>query len=75
MTTLQYYVLKPFNHKKFLVRTQFHLKMRRLVKEVQLANESLESKIQARTQDLTDSNKKLNQVIDERKLLEGRLKH
>jgi diguanylate cyclase (GGDEF)-like protein len=69
------YVLKPFNHKEFIVRTQFHLKMRRLVNEVQQANESLESKVQARTQDLTDSNKKLNQVIHERKLLESRLKH
>lgn len=68
------YVLKPFNPKEFIVRTQFHLKMRRLVKEVQQANDNLESKVQARTKDLTDSNKKLNQVINERKLLENRLK-
>ena len=69
------YVLKPFNQKEFIMRTQFHLKMRRLMKEVQQANSSLESKVQARTQDLTDSNKKLNQVINERKLLESRLTH
>lgn len=69
------YVLKPFNQKELLVRVQFHLKMRRLVKQVQQANDSLEDKVQARTQDLTDSNKKLNQVINERKLLENRLKH
>jgi diguanylate cyclase (GGDEF)-like protein len=68
------YVLKPFNQKELIVRTQFHLKMRRLVKQVQQANDSLESKVQARTQYLTDSNKKLNQVIHERKLLESRLK-
>jgi diguanylate cyclase (GGDEF)-like protein len=69
------YVLKPFNQKEFIVRTQFHLKMRRLVKEVQQSNGNLESKVQARTQDLTDSNKKLNHLINERKLLESRLKH
>jgi diguanylate cyclase (GGDEF)-like protein len=69
------YVLKPFNQKEFIVRVQFHLKMRRLVNEVQQANENLESKVQARTQDLTDSNKKLNHVINQRKLLESRLKH
>lgn len=69
------YVLKPFNHKELIVRTQFHLKMRQLVKQVQQANDNLESKVQTRTKDLTDSNKKLNQVIDERKLLESRLKH
>jgi len=69
------YVLKPFNQQELIVRTQFHLKMRRLVKEVQQANNSLENKVQARTQDLTDSNKKLNQVINERKLLENRLKY
>lgn len=69
------YVLKPFNHKELIVRTQFHLKMRRLVKEVQQANNNLESKVQARIQDLTDSNKKLNQVSIERKLLKNRLKH
>jgi two-component system sensor histidine kinase/response regulator len=45
------YVLKPFNQKELIVRTQFHLKMRRLVKQVQQANDSLESKVQARTQD------------------------
>ena len=69
------YVLKPFNQKELIVRTQFHLKMLRLVKQVQQANDNLESKVQARTHDLTDSNKKLNQVINERKLLESRLKH
>jgi diguanylate cyclase (GGDEF)-like protein len=69
------YVLKPFNHKELIVRSQFHLKMRRLVKEVQQANNCLESKVQARTLDLTDSNKKLNQVINESKLLKSRLKH
>ena len=69
------YVLKPFNQQELIVRTQFQLKMRRLVKEVQQANNNLESKVQARTQDLTDSNKKLNQVINERKLLKSRLKH
>jgi diguanylate cyclase (GGDEF)-like protein len=69
------YVLKPFNQKELIVRTQFHLKMRRLVKQVQQSNDNLESKVQARTLDLTDSNKKLNQVISERKLLENRLKH
>jgi diguanylate cyclase (GGDEF)-like protein len=69
------YVLKPFNQQEFIVRAQFQLKMRRLVKEVQQANNNLESKVQARTQDLTDSNKKLNQVINERKLLKSRLKH
>ncbi|AGH47389.1 hypothetical protein C427_5292 [Paraglaciecola psychrophila 170] len=42
---------------------------------MQQANENLESKIQARTQDLTDSNKKFNLVINQRKLLESRLKH
>lgn len=68
------YVLKPFNQNELIVRTQFHLKMRRLVKEVQQVNNSLESKVQARTQDLTDSNKKLTQVINERKLLENRIK-
>ncbi|MFT6991232.1 MAG: DNA-binding response OmpR family regulator [Paraglaciecola sp.] len=68
------YVLKPINQKELIVRTQFHLKMRRLVKQVQQANDSLESKVQARTQYLTDSNKKLNQVIHQRKLLESRLK-
>jgi diguanylate cyclase (GGDEF)-like protein len=69
------YVLKPFNHKELLVRAQFHLKMRQLVKEVQQANNNLEKKVQLRTQDLTNSNKKLNQVIVERKLLQSRLKH
>lgn len=69
------YVLKPLNQKEFIVRTQFHLKMRRLVKQVQQANNTLESKVQARTQDLTDANKKLSHVINERKLLESRLKH
>jgi len=69
------YVLKPFNHKELIVRTQFHLKMRRLVNEVQQVNNNLESKVQARTQDLTNSNRKLNQVINERKLLKSRLKH
>jgi diguanylate cyclase (GGDEF)-like protein len=68
------YVVKPFNQKEFIVRTQFHLKMRRLVKKVQQTNDSLESKAQARTQDLTDANKKLNQVINEREQLESRLK-
>lgn len=69
------YVLKPFNQKELIVRTQFHLKMRQLVKQVQQANNNLEDKVQARTRDLTDSNKKLNQVINERKLLENRFKH
>jgi diguanylate cyclase (GGDEF)-like protein len=69
------YVLKPFNQKELIARTQFHLKMRRLVKQVQQVNDSLEHKVQARTQDLTNSNNKLSQVINERKLLESRLKH
>jgi DNA-binding response OmpR family regulator len=31
------YVLKPFNQKEFIVRIQFHLKMRSLVNELQQA--------------------------------------
>ena len=40
--------------------------MRRLVTKVQQTNDHLESKAQARTQDLTDVNKKLHPVINER---------
>lgn len=69
------YILKPFNQNELIVRSQFHLKMRRLVNEVQQANTTLENKVQARTQDLTETNKKLNQLITERKHLENRLKH
>jgi DNA-binding response OmpR family regulator len=43
------YVLKPFNQKEFIVRIQFHLKVRRLVSKVQQANENLESKVHAHT--------------------------
>jgi diguanylate cyclase (GGDEF)-like protein len=41
---------------------------------VQQTNDNLESKAQARTQDLTDVNKKLHQVINEREQLESCLK-
>lgn len=68
------YLLKPFNHQELIVRARFHLKMRSLVKQVQQTNQQLETKIQQRIEDLTQTNRKLNQVINERKLLEKRLK-
>jgi DNA-binding response OmpR family regulator len=34
------YVVKPFNQKEFIVRTQLHLKMRRLVTKVQQTNDN-----------------------------------
>ncbi|MGS2721206.1 EAL domain-containing protein [Paraglaciecola aestuariivivens] len=67
------YLAKPINQSELVVRTQFHLKMRRLVNEAQSANEHLEEQVFARTRDLTESNRRLNQVINERKLLEERL--
>ena len=68
------YLLKPLNQQELIVRTRFHLKMRSLVKQVQQTNDSLEAKVQARLDDLTQTNRKLNQVIHERKLLKKRLK-
>jgi diguanylate cyclase (GGDEF)-like protein len=68
------YLLKPLNQQELIVRTRFHLKMRSLVKQAQQTNDCLETKVQERIQDLTQTNRKLNQVINERKLLEKRLK-
>lgn len=68
------YLLKPLNQQELIVRTRFHLKMRNLVKQVQQTNDNLEAKVQERIQDLTQTNRKLNQVTSERELLEKRLK-
>lgn len=48
--------------------------MANLVKQVQQTNDNLEANVQERIRDLTQTNRKLNQVTSERELLEKRLK-
>ncbi|MEP1448675.1 MAG: EAL domain-containing protein [Paraglaciecola sp.] len=67
------YLLKPLNSQELIVRTQFHLKMKRLVNQAQQTNLRLESKVQQHHRDLADSNQKLKQAIVESRLLNNRL--
>lgn len=64
------YIPKPFKAPEVLARTTTHLTLRRLQKELEATNASLEEKVKERTSELQESNESLKKEIEERKRAE-----
>ena len=60
------YVTKPFQTEELLARVQTHLTLHQLQQELQVANETLESKVYERTVALTEVNAQLQYEIEQR---------
>ncbi|MCB0195727.1 MAG: response regulator [Anaerolineae bacterium] len=60
------YVSKPFQEVELLARIETHLNLRHLQQALEATNETLEEKVQLRTKELAEANKKLQAEIDRR---------
>ena len=61
------YITKPFEATEVLARVQTHLTLRQLQRDLQVANETLEEKVQDRTAELAKANTNLEAEIERRK--------
>lgn len=61
------YITKPFQTEEMLARVRTHLTLRALQQELQIANETLEEKVRARTSELAEANTQLQSEIERRK--------
>ena len=61
------YITKPFEAKEVLVRVETHLTIRRLQRDLQLSNDTLEEKVRDRTAELAAANTNLQAEIERRK--------
>ena len=67
------YITKPLQREELLARVGVHLRIRQLATELQDANESLEKRVEERTQTLARTNEELQKEIAERMLAEEAL--
>jgi DNA-binding response OmpR family regulator len=64
------YITKPFQRQEVLARVTTHLRSRRLTRELEAANDSLERRVAQRTVELARANASLEEEITERKRAE-----
>ncbi|MDD2852391.1 MAG: response regulator [Desulfuromonadaceae bacterium] len=67
------YVTKPFQREELLARVGVHLKIRDLNRRLKEANELLEARVEARTEDLSTTNRMLEDEIAERQVAQEQL--
>ena len=67
------YVTKPLQREELLARVGVHLRLRSLARELQVANESLEKRVEERTLTLANMNEELQKEIVGRRLVEEAL--
>ncbi|HRV92467.1 MAG TPA: response regulator [Anaerolineae bacterium] len=60
------YVSKPFYEAELLARIETHLTLRHLQQALQIANETLDSKVRLRTEELAEANRQLQAEIERR---------
>jgi signal transduction histidine kinase len=63
------YVTKPFQQEELLARVEVHLSIRALSRQLKEANELLETRVEARTIDLANANRVLEEGIAERQAM------
>ncbi|MCB0018514.1 MAG: response regulator [Anaerolineales bacterium] len=61
------YITKPFQTEELLARVRTHLALLHMQQELQIANETLEEKVRARTAQLAEANTRLEAEIEQRK--------
>lgn len=67
------YIIKPLQREEVLARVGVHIHIRRLSKELQVTNASLEKRVEDRTASLASANEELQKEIAERKQAEEAL--
>ena len=69
------YITKPINASEVLARVRHHLEKAELLRALNELNDTLETKVQERTIALAETNKKLQDEIEERRYMQGRMQY